>query len=308
MLGQSKSLVYLIVVGVMIIWGLNVTAIKIIVTHFPAITITAVRIFVAFLSISPILFFGKLFRKLTKKELALIVCITVTGVLGHHIFLAVGLSKTMASNAGLILGAVPLTTSIFATVMLRERFTVHRFLGILFGMIGVSMIVLAGSDGGLKLRLGDLYVILSVIAQAISFIFIKMASKTIDVRLITGITLFFGSVLLFSVSLGLEPGGLARLAGGPLYVWIVFFASGVVATGVGHLLYNNAIKYIGPAETSVFLNMTPFFSLVGAYLLLGETFVVTHLIGFIFIVTGVVFGTGVVEQFMHRKAEKGVGG
>ena len=292
----------------MIIWGLNVTAIKMIVTHFPAVTITSARIFVAFLSISPILFVGKLFRKLTKKELALILCITVTGVLGHHTFLSVGLSKTMASNAGLILGAVPLSTSIFAMLILGERFTVHRLLGIIFGMIGVAMIVLAGSEEGLKLRVGDLYIVLAVITQAISFIFIKMASKTIDVRLITGITFFFGSVLLFAVSLGLEPGGVAQLAGGPLYVWIVFFASGIVATGVGHLLYNNAIKHIGPTETSVFLNMTPFFSLVGAYVFLGETFVLTHLFGFIFIVAGVVFGTGVVEQFVHRKVEKGVEG
>lgn len=160
----------------MIIWGLNVTAIKIIVTHFPAITITSVRIFVAFLSISPILFIGKLFRKFTKKELALILCITVTGVLGHHTFLSVGLSKTTASNAGLILGAVPLSTSIFAMIMLGERFTVHRLIGILFGITGVAMIVLAGSEEGLKLRIGDLYVVFAVIAQAISFILIKQLS------------------------------------------------------------------------------------------------------------------------------------
>lgn len=91
----------------------------------------------------------------------------------------------------------------------------------------------------------------------------------------------------------------------PLYVWIVFVASGVVATGVGHLLYNRAIKRIGPSETSMFLNMTPFFSLVGAYLFLDEIVLMTHLFGFLLIVTGVFFGTGVVERFIHnRRLEK----
>ena len=249
--------------------------------------------------------YGKLIRKLSRKELILILFISVTGVLFHHLFLAVGLSKTDASNAGLILGAVPLTTSIFAMIILRERFTIHRFIGILIGISGVSMIVLAGSEGGLNLRIGDVYIVLSVIAQAISFILIKLASKTLDIRFITGTTFLLGALMLFTVGLSLEPNGLTLLAGKPLFVWIVFVTSGVVATGGGHLLYNRAIKRIGPSETSMFLNMTPFFSLVGAYLFLDEMVLMTHLFGFVLIVTGVFFGTGIVERFIrNRRVEK----
>lgn len=297
-------LVYVLVTGVMIIWGLNVIAIKVIVTHFPAITITALRIFVAFLSICPVLFLGKLFRKLTKREFALILLVTITGVLCHHLFLSVGLSKTTASNAGLILGAVPLATSILATVMLGERFTVHRLAGVVFGIVGVSVIVLAGSEEALTFSFGDGLIILSVVSQAVSFIFIKMASRTIDAKLITALSQIAGALLLFTVGLGLEPGELPRLMDGPLSAWLVFLASGIVATGFGHLIYNEAIKRIGPSETSVFLNMTPFFSLVGSYLFLGEAFLYAHVVGFVFIVSGVIFGTGTVEHFLHKRSEK----
>lgn len=304
-MGQSKTWVYILVTSVMIIWGLNVIAIKVIVTHFPAVTITSMRIFVAFLTLLPFLFFGKLFRKLTKREVVLLLCIAVTGVLGHHLFLSVGVSKTTASNAGLILGAVPLATSLFAMAILGERFTVHRFLGILFGIIGVAVIVLAGNEGELKLRLGDFFIIVCVIVQAVSFIFIKMASKTMDVKFITGITQLVGALLLFLVSLGLEPGGFTQLAGGPVYAWVVFLASGIVATGLGHLVYNNAIKHLGPAETSVFLNMSPLFALIGSFLFLGEALYLTHIFGFVFVVAGVLFGTGVVEHFRERRLVQG---
>lgn len=303
-MNKSKAWIYLLVFGVMIVWGLNVIAIKVIVAAFPAITITAQRIFVAFLSITPILFMGKHFRKLTKKEFGLIVSITITGVLCHHLFLSVGLSKTTASNGGLILGTVPLTTSMFATLILKERFTVHRLFGILLGIAGVCLIVLSGQEETFAITAGDGLMILAVISQAVSFILIKMASETIDTKLITGYSQLIGALLLFIVGLGIEPGGLYRLADGTAAVWIVFFASGIVATGIGHLLYNHAIEKIGPAESSVFLNMTPFFALVGSYLFLGERLYITHVLGFILIVAGVLFGTGVIEHWIHKRKKR----
>lgn len=304
---QSKAFIYLLVIGVMIVWGLNVIAIKVIVAEFPAITITALRIFVAFLSIAPILLVGNRIRKWTKKGFGLIIAITITGVLCHHLFLSVGLSKTTASNGGLILGTVPLTTSIFATLILKERFTVDRLIGILLGIAGVFFIVLSGHEETFAITIGDGLMILAVISQAVSFILIKMASETIDAKLITASSQLLGSFLLFFFGLSMEPDGLSRLADGAIAAWVVFFASGIVATGFGHLLYNHAIKQLGPAESSVFLNMTPFFSLVGSYLFLGERLFVTHVFGFILIVAGVLFGTGVVEHGIRKRRQERTG-
>ncbi|WP_371931922.1 EamA family transporter [Mesobacillus subterraneus] len=51
--------IYLILTGVMFLWGMNVTALKIIVGNFPPITITSLRVFTAGVSVFIILFFLK---------------------------------------------------------------------------------------------------------------------------------------------------------------------------------------------------------------------------------------------------------
>jgi hypothetical protein len=54
---MSKPFVYLSLVAIMMIWGLNVIALKILVNHFSPVTLTSFRIFTAGLVVILILFF-----------------------------------------------------------------------------------------------------------------------------------------------------------------------------------------------------------------------------------------------------------
>ncbi|WP_257351673.1 DMT family transporter [Pseudalkalibacillus decolorationis] len=295
---MSRPITYLLLLLIMMIWGFNVIAIKILVDYFAPITITAFRILTAGLVVMIFLGVKKEFRKVTSQQLIYVTIGTLTGYLGHHFFLATGLTLTTASNTGLILGLVPLMTSLFAILFLGDRLTLLRLLGITLGLTGVSFIVLNGAGKLQGISTGDLYIFCSVIAQAVSFIYIKKATETMDARLITGWMQIMGAVFLFIVSFQIEPNGISSLMNKPLWVWAVFFASAILATGIGHMVYNKAIHQLGAGESAIFINLTPFFSLTGAWLFLGETIALEQLAGFIFIVTGVVLGTGALE---HKK-------
>src|SRR5690625_2536429 len=171
------SVIYATVVFVMILWGFNVVAIKVIVEQFPAVTITSMRIFIAAIVVWLILWLKKQVRLPNQKEFIYLLLATFTGVVGHHYFLSVGLTMTTASNSGLILGTVPLTTSFLAAIMLKERLSVLRIIGLLIGLFGVAMIVLQGAGGSLSINEGDVFIAIAVIAQALSFIFIKQTSE-----------------------------------------------------------------------------------------------------------------------------------
>jgi drug/metabolite transporter (DMT)-like permease len=293
---MSKPFVYLSLVAIMMIWGLNVIALKILVNHFSPVTLTSFRIFTAGLVVILILFFIGQLRKLTRKEVMYIGTASLFSVVAHHLFLAVGLTKTTASNAGLILGLVPLVTSVLAIVFLGNRFTVFRFIGILLGFTGVVFVVLNGKSGIHHVSIGDFYIFLSVISQAISFIMIKKATETLDARVMTGWMLLFGSVLLFIISLWMEPDGLSSMTNWTPSLWVIFLASAVLATALGHMFYNKAIQQIGAAESAIFINLNPLFSLLGAYLFLGESISHSQIMGFIFIVVGVILGSGVLDE------------
>ncbi len=296
MMELSKPLIYTLLFFVMMVWGFNVIAIKVLVENFAPVTITAFRILVAGIVVMGFLAAKKEFRRLTWSQFGFITLGAMTGILGHHFFLATGLTATNASNAGLILGLVPLMTALFAILFLGDRLTVLKSLGIVFGLAGVAFIVLNGTGSLGSISRGDVYVFLAVVTQAISFITIKRATQTMDARLVTGWIQMIGALFLFAVSFQMEPEGMSSLTSAPLGVWSVFFASALLATAMGHMVYNKAIHQIGAGETAIFINLTPFFSLTGSYVFLGETIVVEQLIGFIFIVLGVVLGTGALEK------------
>ncbi|KIY23545.1 membrane protein [Mesobacillus subterraneus] len=300
----KNSKIYLILIGIMFLWGLNVSALKVIVGNFPPITITALRVFTAGVSVFIILLFLKKIRLPSRKEWKYIIGGSILNVTGHHLFLGIGLNVTSAVNGGLILGLGPLLTALMAILFLGKKLTFVRTLGFIFGGIGVSLTVLAGDTSLSGMSIGDFYVFLAIVSQAISFIIISKAAKTLDPRLLTGYMLVIGSILLLLIGLWKEPEGLASLGNASVGMWSIFFASAIFATAVGHMLYNYAIGQTGPAEASIFLNLNTFLSILFAGIFLGERITSSHMLGLIFIVAGVIFGSGALEELMLKNRAK----
>jgi drug/metabolite transporter (DMT)-like permease len=290
----------------MVTWGLNVIALKILVENFPPIMMQSVRIFIASLVVISVLLFRRNFRPLTRVEWFYIVLAGLLGVVGHHTFLAIGLVYTTASNASLILALIPLTTSIFAILFLRDRLTRLRVVGIILGFTGVAFVILQGNGGVSSVSRGDLYVLCSMIIQASSFILIKKITDTVDVKQMTGIMFIMGSTILFIISFFFEPQGIVEMSKGTMGAWMVLLASAIIATGIGHMLYNSAIHQIGAGQTAIFNNLVPLFSLLAAAAFLGESITLAQIIGFILIVAGVLLGTGYLdERRLKRLPKKG---
>ncbi|MFE8697480.1 DMT family transporter [Cytobacillus sp. FJAT-53684] len=302
-MGKQQQ-IYLILFFVMVAWGLNVTATKVLVENFMPVTMTALRIFVSGISVFIILFLMKKVRMLTKREFLYVFFGGLLNVVAHQYFLSTGLTQTSATNGGLILGMGPLLTAILAVVFLGSVVTGIRVIGIVLGIAGVSFIVFQGNGGIDGVSMGDVYIFVSILAQAASFILIKKGSETLDPRLMTGYMLVMGAVILFIISLFIEPEGLASMHNESMNLWAVFFASAIIATAIGHMLYNSAIGKVGAAEASMFLNLNPFFALVGAAIFLGEKITMAQIIGFIFILLGVILGSGAFEETVRKIKRK----
>lgn len=85
----------------------------------------------------------------------------------------------------------------------------------------------------------------------------------------------------------------------------VFLFSGIVATGIGFIIFNGSIQHIGAGNTVFFNNLVPLFGLVFSALLLNDVINLVQMSGFIFIVLGVLFGTGYIETkiFKHNPSK-----
>ncbi|MEK5443470.1 DMT family transporter [Fredinandcohnia sp. FSL W7-1320] len=297
---MKQSYLYLLLTVMMAIWGFNVIAVKIVVSEFPPVTITAIRVFIAFLALVPFIIYKKLYRKLTRKEWFYVIGISTFGIFGFQYFMSVGLNFTTATNAGIILGAAPIATAIGAAIFLNDKFTLMRALGFVLGFIGVFIIILAGSNEGFSISMGDLYLLIAVIVQTVSFVLIKKVSDTLNTTYMTGITLLVGSLILMINALITEPNGISQIPEGSAVALGLLIFSGFVATGLAYLIVNAAIHRVGAGNSAIFLNLSPFFAVISAYFVLHESIYLSHWAGFGLIVAGVLLGTG-YGQFKRNR-------
>lgn len=298
---MQKFKPYIMLVLIMITWGFNVPLIKILVSTFEPVTITAFRIFTA----SVVVFF--ILGKMGKVHWPAIyhwkyiIGGGIFNVFLHHLFLGLGAAETTAVHMGIILGLGPILTAVMAMAFFRRGLSLLRLLGVFTGTAGVLVTVLGGGDGINGMAVGDLYIFLSILAQAFSFILVSRAGRDMDPLLLTGYMQLFGSFGLFLVSLAMEPAGLASLANVSWSTIVIFLLSAVGATAIGHLVYNSAITKIGPSEAAIFLNLNTFFSIVGSAVILGEPVYYYHWLGLMLIVPGVLLGSGAVEEMIFKR-------
>src|SRR5699024_6220415 len=153
-------------------WGINIVILKVLVTELPPATMTAFRVMLAGITTMTILILSRSIRKMTGYEWKYMLLGMVFGVILHHALLAISLTMIEASNAALILALVPLTTAVMGGILLSERLTPARILGILIALAGVFFIQ-GESFKNFYFSLGEILIIISMFTQALSFIFIK---------------------------------------------------------------------------------------------------------------------------------------
>ena len=300
--------VYAILLFVMLWWGLNVTMLKVLTAHLDPLIMQSVRITLAGITIFLLLF---LFRqKVYERQMPWksIFIALFFGVVCHHSLLAIGIAQTTATKTTLICGLSPLLTALLAIIFRASTFTTFKTIGFLLGFIGIGIAVVEDPTNLTSLSLGDFYVFLSIFLQAFSFFAIRKGSQVISPILMTAYMLVIGGSVLIGMGLIYDASAYQAFLQIDGTVWAVFVASAVLATAVGHSLYNLAIKHIGAAESAIFTNFNTLFALIGAYIFLGESMHAQQYIGCAFIICAVIIGTGgldiKIKEWIKLKRQK----
>lgn len=137
---------YGILVFVMFVWGLNLPLLKYLLSYVQPVTMTGFRLLLAAVTVFLILWWMKAVRLPSKREWLYIVGGAILNVVMHHYFLNMGLVRTQATNAGLILGTGPVLTAVFTALLLKSYPSRLQWLGVFLGFAGVSSVIFL--DGG----------------------------------------------------------------------------------------------------------------------------------------------------------------
>ena len=197
------------------------------------------------------------------------------------------LTYTLAANVSIIVAAAPVFTAVIAYFSGEERFRKNTLWGFLIAFTGVVLVV---CNGTFVLKLsptGDLLALCAAGSWAVYSVLLRRASRGMDAVLATRRTLFWGVVTSLPLVLLegvpypaaplLTPAGLGN-----------FLFLGLLGSGICAVLWNRAFHLLGVVSTNNFIYLTPFITIVTAWLFLKEPISPLALLGAALITAGVI--------------------
>ncbi len=224
-----------------------------------------------------------------KKNIFLMTIIAILGVTIFNSFTYISLQTTMIINSTLMASVAPVMMIGFSWLIFRTRTTTFQFTGIILSLLGAFAIILKGNLNNLYnlyFTSGDLWMLAAVVAWCLySVLLKKIDSKTsqlanLEVMIFIGVIFIIPFYILESYNTTFLPSTGLDLA---LISYVAVFAS-IVA----FFSWNKGVSIIGPNRASLFLHLIPVFSAIWAISFLNEKFAFFHVIGVLFILSGII--------------------
>jgi len=216
------------------------------------------------------------------------------------LFIVAGFTHTSALEGGFILQLNGMAALIFALLLLHERFRLRQGLGILLLLVGSTLVVLKGSQGGVDWKsggLGNLLILAAAIGLGFGFIPAKRLSERIETLQLTALRLLLGAATLLPIV------AFQVLFESQSLLWQPSFTSmwalpGYILTSfcLGYLSQQAGFRLLKAWEMATIMQTVPLFSTIFAVLLLHDTITPLQAAGGFLAVLG-----GIIASLSERK-------
>jgi drug/metabolite transporter (DMT)-like permease len=285
--------------GAFTLAGTSVISARFVTGKLGTFTITAVSLFFALLCLLPLTGrkTGKAIQQLSKSDWAHLFVQALFGIFLFRMFLLLGLLHTSSTEAGILTGATPAITAVLAKVLLKERISRKKLIGILCTVTGVFLvqgIFMPQSKFALEHLIGNLLVLCASVCESLFNTCSRIAAVKAQSHLEKPIQPMVQTVLVSAIALFLciipalfeHPVQLLAKAG--LQQWFSLVWYGVFVTALAFMFWYAGIKQCPVSTAAAFSGMMPLTSLLLSVLLLGEHADLWRWCGGILIILGMV--------------------
>lgn len=263
-------------------WSSAFTSGSIIVSSAPPLTSLAIRFLIS--GLIGILLAKRLGQNwnLTQNQW---IATFIFGIFQNAIYLGltfVAMQTIEASLAAIIASAMPLMVGLSGWLIFKEKISTFGFTGLIAGTLGVLLIMGTRISGGVDF-FGLTVSVIGMFALTFATLAIRGASSGGNLLMIVGLQMLVGSVVLFGVSFQIETYSVDyswMLLGAFSYTTLV---PGLLATWIWFIL----VDRIGAVRASTFHFLNPFFGVVIAAVILGESITIMDGVGVVIIAAGI---------------------
>jgi drug/metabolite transporter (DMT)-like permease len=289
---MNDRTIMLRLLGVTAIWGLNYVSSAYLLREFSPIFLSYSRLVLTSVFLLFVAGIAGKVKRPTRRQWGLLLAAAITGTLLNQLFYFTGLQTSTAGNAALIVALSPVATLLLARLFLHEVITLRKLTGAAIALSGVVIIVVFGS-GSFGMSLGDIYLLLCMLAISVSLLIIRRLSQTMSSYDITILGTIFGTVIM-------TPAAVVEGVLGQIHfthhagLWLLLAASAIIGTGLTSFWWNDAISSVGASASAMFMNVPPFVAIVASYFLLGDPIRLSQMAGGVMILAGVALANGVL--------------
>ncbi|WP_338082340.1 MULTISPECIES: DMT family transporter [Fictibacillus] len=242
---------------------------------------------------------GVRFRLPKKQDILRLLLLGWVGISMYHIGVTFGEQTISAGTAGMLIGAAPIFTALFAVIVLKEHLGIPGWTGLAIGLTGIVLITL-GSSSSLTVSGGALLVLMAAVATSVFFVFQKaFLTRYSPVELTAYVT--WAGTLPF---LWFAPGLLDSIGHATLEAHISTLYVGIFPAAIAYVTWAIALSAGKASSVASMIYLEPGVAILTAWIWLSEWPSTLSLIGGLVAIAGVlvVNGFGRKQTTVEKKS------
>ncbi len=280
---------------------------KIIGAHFSVFTASFMRMAIAVVVLAPFAWaMTDRFAKVQRSDWAVILAISVFGMVGFTATMLFGMRLTTGVIGSTIMSATPAVTAAAAVVFLGAAMNLRKAGALALAVLGIAAINLLRSDGGGQSDaplLGAALVAFAVCLEAAYTLLSRKLSDGISSLETTLAASIVAAPMFVALALLFDPRPF-DLAGADTRAWIALAFWGGATGGLAPVLWYNGVRKAPGALTAGAMSIMPLTALALSYVLLGEAFHWSHLLGFGLVFLGLLL---MIVEHTREHSDSGAG-
>jgi O-acetylserine/cysteine efflux transporter len=267
---KNRILEWVLLVTVFI-WGMNTPIMKVGLIYMSPMLYNAIRLLIAAALAWPVLWYSKTYKPVQKGDIKPILAVGLSGFFFSQLFLLSGLPKTTAGNASLMMALLPLNVVLINRIFKKERISITVAVGMVISLLGTIFVIL-GSGKEVHLESSQLIGTLLIFISQIGNGYYTVYTRELLTRYSTyQITTYVMTISAIGFSLLALPDLLALVwTEVPSVAWASISYSALLALLFGNIVWVWVLGKLGSTRASLYQNLIPVFSIIGAWFFLGE--------------------------------------
>lgn len=274
---QEYYLSLVFVLLAVVFWGYSFISTKIVLTELPPVSIAFFRQIIATVILLGWLFLtGTPFRA-TGKNLLLLAGSGFFGIVLYFVCENNGLQYTTASNAAMIVAAVPIFTLISEILFFKFQPRLSMWLFLLLSVFGVYLVI--SVNGQIDLSSTRFKGNIIVLGAMVSWVIYTIINKRVSEHFSSFELIAYQSLASVFLYLPFIIPEIPRWRVPSPVSWLNLVYLGIFCSALSYFFYIYAIKRLGPTVSAAFLNLIPVVAVLCGYFLLGERLAWIQVVG-----------------------------